>query len=134
MNEQTNHQLSPRTWTHMSLRARRGATLLMVLFTMLFTSVVLTGLLNSVRIQVTEQAMTQSYERANYLAGAGVHAACAALQNNMSWRTGIPSTAFPTGTAETYAATVQDGPDGSVIITGIGVAGGVQRVLRVSIQ
>lgn len=114
--------------------ARRGGTLLMCLFTMVFTSIILMGLIDSVRLQVQEQESTQAYEKANYLAGAAVHHCCAMLQQDMNWRTGVPMTAFPPGSGDVYSATVVDSPSGQVIITGVGTVGTITRTLQATIQ
>lgn len=114
---------------------RRGATLLLALFTMSFTAIVLIGVLDSVRLQVSAQRSTVEYERANYVAGAGVHHALSLLEDDRSWRTGIPQTTFSAaGSGAWYSATVVDSTGDTVIVTGTGFAGGVTRTLKVTIE
>lgn len=112
-------------------RARAGSILLVVVFVVAFTSLVLIGVLKSVELQVAEQRATLRYERANYLAGAGVHHALMELQEDITWRGSIPETPFEPGGDEVYWAAVVDAPEGGVIITAYGTSGGVTRKLEV---
>ncbi len=113
---------------------RRGAALLVSIFVMCMTTLIAVAVLESERTQLTALRHTISYERALYLAGAGVHHALAELEVDTAWRTGVPSTEFPVGSGSTYSATVVDGVGGEVIITGIGVSGGVTRKVQVTVE
>lgn len=110
---------------------RSGSVLLVVVFVVAFTSLVLIGILKSVELQVAEQRATLRYERANYLAGAGVHHALMELQEDITWRGEIPETPFTPGSDEFYSATVVDAPEGGVVITAYGTSGEVTRRLEV---
>lgn len=112
-------------------RPRAGSVLLVVVFVVAFTSLVLIGVLKSLELQIAEQRATLRYERANYLAGAGVHHAFMELQDDISWRGAIPETPFEPGSEEVYWATVVDSPDGGVVITAYGRSGEVTRKLEV---
>ena len=114
--------------------SRRGAALLVCIFVMAMTAAVVIAVLDTQMIQMTALRHTIDYERALYLAGAGVHAALAELEADSTWRTGIASTEFPAGSGATYSATVADDGSGMVIITGMGVAGGVTRKLQVTVE
>ena len=113
-------------------RAQRGTALLICLFVMTLTSLSVLGLLNSVTSQMASQRNTVEYEKALYLAGAGVHHAIAELEADPSWTTGISNT--PSTGTEYYSATVAPQVDGSVVITGVGVAGSVTRRLEVTVD
>jgi hypothetical protein len=84
-------------------------------------------------LQLTSIRNTADYERALYLAGAGVHHAIVELENDITWRTGVPSTEFPAGSGNTYSATVVDGAAGEAVVTGTGVSGSVTRKLEVTV-
>ena len=77
---------------------------------------------------------TADYERALYLAGAAVHHALAEIEDDADWRAGIASTEHPSGSGQTYSATVVDNAGGMVVITGSGTAGEVTRKLQVTID
>ena len=113
---------------------RRGTTLLLCLFVMFFTSLVLVGLLQSVRLQVAQQRATMEYERANYLAGAAVNHAMTLLEANIDWRGEIAETPFADGSDETYAASVANEINGGVLITARGTSGSITRRLQVIVE
>ena len=111
---------------------RNGTALLICLFVMTIASLSVLGVLNSVTSQMAAQRNTLEYEKALYLAGAGVHHAIAELEADPSWTTGIPNT--PSTGTEYYSATLSPQGDGSIIITGVGVAGSVTRRLEVTVD
>ncbi|CAK9037525.1 Secretin OutD (General secretion pathway protein D) (Pectic enzymes secretion protein OutD) (Type II secretion system protein D) (T2SS protein D) [Durusdinium trenchii] len=76
-------------------------------------------------VQVT---MPADYERALYLANAGIHHACAELEANSSWRGTVSDGLYPAN--DTYQATASDGSGSNVDIVSIGVAGDVTRTLE----
>ena len=113
---------------------RRGTALLLCLFTVVFTSVVLLGMMGSIGTQVAAQNATVDYERATYLAGAGIHHALAILQDDISWRGTLSDIAFASGT---YSTTVDDGPwnnGPTIVIEGTGTAGNITRTLQVVVD
>jgi hypothetical protein len=99
---------------------------------MTIVSLSLLGLLGSVTSQMAAQRNTVNYEKALYLAGAGVHHAIAELEADASWTDGVPNT--PSSGSVYYSATVAPQGDGSVVITGVGVAGDVLRKLEVTVD
>ena len=114
------------------VRTRNGTALLICLFVMTIASLSVLGVLNSVTSQMAAHRNTLEYEKALYLAGAGVHHAIAELEADPSWTTGIPNT--PSSGSEYYSATLSPQGDGSIIITGVGVAGSVTRRLEVTVD
>jgi len=101
---------------------------------MTVTAAVVATVLDTEMLQMTALRRTIDYERATYLAGAGVNEALMNLESNPSWRTGISSTELPTGSGNTYSATAVDVAGGNVVVTGTGVAGSVTRRLQVTVQ
>jgi type II secretory pathway component PulK len=77
---------------------------------------------------------TSDYEKALYLAGAAVHHALAEIEDDADWRAGIASTEYPSGSGQTYSATVVDDTSGMVVITASGTANDVTRKLQVTID
>ena len=114
------------------LRRQQGTALLICLFVMTIASLAVLGVLGSVTSQMAAQRNTLEYEKALYLAGAGVHHAIAELEADPSWTTGIPNT--PSTGSEYYSATLTPQGDGSIVITGVGVAGSVTRRLEVTVD
>ncbi len=114
--------------------SRCGAALLICLFVMALTTALVVSILDGLTLQMTASRNTVYYEQALYLAGAAAHHALAELENNPNWRTGIPSTEFPSGSGNTYSATVGNGITGQVIVTTTGTAGSVTRKLQVTIE
>ncbi len=115
-------------------RSRRGMSLLVCLFILSIVSLLVLGMLDSATLNLSTARNTADYERAAYLAGAGVHHALAELEQNKNWRGVIPSTEFPSGSGRTYSSTIVDGAANEVIITGIGLSGGVARSLQVTVE
>ncbi len=108
--------------------------LLVCLFVMLLVSLTLLGMLGTARSQMTALHNTADYERALYLAGAGVHHALAEIEADLGWRGDISATEFPAGSGNTYSASATDGSGNTVVVTGTGVAGSVTRKLQVTVD
>ena len=115
-------------------RQRRATAILVCIFVVALLAAMLVAILDTETLKLTAMRNTADYEKALYLAGAGVHQALAELENNYSWRTGIPSTELPVSSGNTFSATVTDGSGGDVIITGVGQAGGFTRTLQITIS
>jgi len=122
-----------RGWNKTGQR-RRGTALLVCIFTMSITAVLVISVLDTETIEMSALRNNNEYERALYLAGAAVHHALAELEQNSSWRSGISSTEYPTGSGNVYSATLVDGAGATVVITGTGSAGSFTRNLEVSVQ
>lgn len=109
---------------------RRGFALLLVLVVMVLTSVILAGMGNSLTTQYAAYRNMADYDKAQYLAGAGVHHAIAMLENDSSWRDTISNVELPAGSGNHYSVTAADGTGGQVIVTAQGNAGSVTRRLQ----
>lgn len=73
------------------------------------------------------------YERALYLANAGVHHACAMLTADATWRNTITDGTFPND--NTYTATASDIVDSNfILIEASGAAGDVVRSVEATIE
>ncbi len=115
-------------------RSRAGSALLICLFVVSATAMMVISMVDAETYQYSALRNTMAYERANYLAAAAVNHALAELEQDVTWRTGITSTEFPSGSGDTYAATAADGSGKQVVVTGTGTADGVTRTLQVTIQ
>lgn len=104
------------------------------LFVMAVTTAVVVGVLDTETLEYAALRNTIEYDRARYLAEAGIAHAMAFLERDITWREGIPSTEYPAGSGETYSATVSDGPDATVIVVATGASGRVTRRLRATIK
>jgi len=104
---------------------------MMSLFVICFVTVMLLNVVDTQTLQFSSHRNYVDYERALYLAGAAVHHAAAELENDYSWRGTVTDGLFPAD--DTYQATAIDGTGGAVVITGIGVAGTIQRTLQVTV-
>ncbi len=115
-------------------RQRQGAALLVCIFVITMTTVIVVAMFETETLQLTALRHTVDYQRAYFLASAGAHHALAELEADLSWRTGIPSTEFPSGSGSTYSATVADGADDTLVITAIGAANGVTRTIEITLE
>jgi type II secretory pathway component PulK len=114
-------------------QARRGVSLLLCIFVMAMTTVVVVGMYQTLASEFAAIHNTTDYERALYLAGAGVHEALAELEEDSRWLGTISSTELPAGSGFTYSATTADGGTDTVIVTGTGTSGAYTRNLQVTL-
>lgn len=117
-----------------SRRPRRGAALLAALFVMSAVSVIVIGILQTETIQFAALRNSVDYDRARYLAEAGMNHALSVLEKDIAWRGTIARTEFPAGSGEFYTAVVIDGVDGTVHVTGTGDAGAFTRTVHVEVK
>lgn len=113
---------------------RRGVALLLTVFVSAVASLILLGLLQSSRSQVSALQNTVDYERAQNLAGAGVHHAIAQLQQKPNFKGSIKSTQFPRRSGFFYSATVEEVAPDTMLITGEGRSGAVTRRIQVTVR
>ncbi len=113
---------------------RRGAALLAALFVMSVTSMIVIGILQTETVQFTALHNTIEYDRSRYLAEAGVHHGLSQIERNIEWRGTISKTEFPPGSGEFYRTKVEDGPGGTVLVTGWGVSGSFSRSVQVQVK
>ncbi|MEM8864812.1 MAG: hypothetical protein AAGF31_04630 [Planctomycetota bacterium] len=111
---------------------RQGAALLMVLFVIFMVSSMVLNVLITEVLQFSVTRNVMDYERALYLANAGVHHACTEIIDDTSWRGTVSDAGYPAH--DTYSATAADGSPGQVVITATGVAGGATRTVEATID
>jgi type II secretory pathway component PulK len=112
--------------------ARQGTALLICLFVMAMSTALVMAVLDTQTLQMSALRNTGDYDKALYLAGAGVNHALALLEVDNTWRTGVGSTQFPSGSGNTYSATAAD-VGSTVVITGTGTAGSITRKLQITV-
>lgn len=111
---------------------RRAAALLIVIFVIFMVSSLVLNMLDTETQQQAVARNIRDYERALYLANAGVHHACAQLVGDKSWRGTVTDGAYPAD--DTYSVTAADGTGGKIDITAIGVAGEATRTVEAIIE
>lgn len=111
---------------------RAGVALLLCLFVVSIVSSLLLNVLNTQMLHLASARSIYDYERALYLANAGIHHACAELAEDAAWRGTIVDGAYPAN--DTYTASAQDGPPGTIEITATGVAGEVARTIVAHVE
>ena len=119
-------------------RRRGGAALMMALFIMTVCATLVISVVDTQVLQFASLRNTMDYDRARYLAEAGIAHALAVLEDDFDSTSlranGISSTEFPSGSGNTYSATVSDQLDGTVTISSVGNAGLFTRRLEISVK
>ena len=115
-------------------RLRRGAAMLTSLFVMTVSSVLVISIMDTETLQYSALRNTLDWDRARYLAEAGLQHALAELEADITWRTGISNTQFPAGSGNLYWATAVDGANGTVVVTAWGQAANVTRKLETTVK
>ncbi len=110
----------------------RGMALLLCLFVVFMVSSLLLSVVQTETVQYSAARNIDDYERALYLANAGVHHACAELEANASWRGTVTDGSYPVD--DTYSATASDGMGGSIDIVSVGVSGDVTRTIDATVE
>jgi hypothetical protein len=108
--------------------------MMVVIFLMVVISGIVISTLDTTMLQYAANRNTLAWDKARYMSEAGVQHACAVLDANPTWRTGIPSTEFPSGSGCTYSVTVVDGASNTIVVTSTGTAGGVSRKLTATLK
>lgn len=111
---------------------RRGMALLLCLFVVFMVSSLVLAVLNTETIQYSAARNVHDYERALYLANAGVHHVCAELEADASWRGTVTDGSYPADNS--YSATATDGTGGDVDIVSTGVSGSISRTVEATVE
>ncbi|MCC9601565.1 hypothetical protein LOC67_13490 [Stieleria sp. JC731] len=101
---------------------------------MTLVSSLVIGMLESERVRYQALRNSIQWDEARYLAEAGVHDALMNLEQDYSWRLGVPPTEFPPGSGKIYSATVSKTDDGLVLVQATGNAGNSTRYLSVTVK
>jgi Tfp pilus assembly protein PilX len=112
---------------------RHGAALLFCLFIIFVVTLMVVNVLDTATLQLSAVRNTIEYERALYLANAGVHHATAMLEADATWRGTVSEGSYPAD--DTYSATAIDGPNAyTVVIVSNGIAGEISRKVTAVIE
>ena len=90
------------------------------------------SVLSTETLQYSAARHAIDYERALYLAAAGVHHACAEIEADNGWRGTVTDGSYPSDGS--YSATAADGSASDVTITATGVAGGHSRTVEARVD
>ena len=113
-------------------KPRRGAALLFCIFIIAFMTLMVINVLDTTTLETSALRQSMEYERALFLANAGVHEMAAQLEADSTYRTTITDGAYPAN--DTYEASVVDDGSYRVIVTSKGVAGEVTRTVEATIE
>ncbi len=113
-------------------KTRSGAALVFCMFILTLVTLMVVNVLDTTTLELSTLRNSMDYERAMYLANAGVHHIAATLETNSTWRGTVTDGSFPAD--DSYFAEAVDGPDSTVIVTSSGVAGDVVRNLQATIE
>ena len=111
---------------------RRGAALMICMFIIFIVTMLVVNVLDTEMLELSSLRNTINYEKALYLANAGVHHAAAELESSSTWRGTVGEGAYPAN--DTYTATAVDGANNTVVITARGAAGGITRTVSATIE
>jgi Tfp pilus assembly protein PilX len=104
------------------------------LFIMAVTTLIVLAILDTEMLQYAALKNTLDYERARYLAEAGIGHALAYLESDVTWRGTIGPVEFPAGSSNTYTARVTDGAKGTIEVVATGTSGGTTRRLYAVVE
>ncbi len=112
--------------------SRRGAALVICMFFVFIVTTLVVAIFDTETIELSAVRNSIDYERALYLANAGVHAAAAELEVAPTWRGTVASGSFPMD--DSYTATAVDGANHTVTVSAQGSSGGVIRTVTAVIE
>lgn len=95
---------------------------------------VVVAVLDTQTMQFMALNNTLDYDRARYLAEAGMNHALSILEQDITFRGTITQADFPAGSGNSYQATVQDGLDGTIRILAAGTSGNFTRRVTANVK
>jgi Tfp pilus assembly protein PilX len=113
-------------------RSRRGAALMLCLFIIFLVTLLVVAVLDTETLELSALRNSIDYERALFLANAGVHHAAAELENLSTWRGTVSEGSYPAH--DSYTATAVDGSNNTVVITAKGASGSITRTVTATIE
>lgn len=90
------------------------------------------NVLDTTTLEMAAVRNSMDYERALFLANAGVHEVAAQLEANSTWLGTITDGAYPAN--DTYQAVAVSGGSYTVAVTSTGVAGEITRTVQAVIE
>lgn len=102
------------------------------MFIVFMITLLTVNVLDTTTLDLSGLRNSMDYERALYLANAGVHAAAAELEASPAWRGTLTDGSYPAD--DTYTVTVADGLAGTVDVTARGVSGSITRTVIANLQ
>jgi len=90
------------------------------------------NVLDATTLEMSALRNSMDYERALFLANAGVHEVAAQIEATSTWIGTITDGAYPAD--DTYEATAVSGLNYTVTVTSIGVAGDITRTVEAIIE
>ncbi|MBX3434109.1 MAG: hypothetical protein KF847_12370 [Pirellulales bacterium] len=111
---------------------RRGMALVLAMFIVIVSSITTVAVMETLTSEIAALNNAVAYERALYLANAGVHAAAAELEADATWRGTLTEGLFPADDA--YTVTAVSGANSTVTVTAQGAAGSVVRTVVAVIE
>lgn len=107
----------------------------MTLFLVFMVSTLVLNIAQTETLQLAATRNTIEYEKALYLANAGVHDACSQLMVDASWRGSTTDGTVPPATPTSgYTATATDDGFGNVVVTSTGYSGHGARTVQATIE
>jgi len=107
---------------------------MMAIFVMTITTMLVLMICDTQTIQYAALRNTIDYDRARYLAEAGVQHALVLLESDIDWRGTVPNTEYPAKSGEYYTVTVATGAGATVSISSTGIARDFSRTLSVIVK
>jgi hypothetical protein len=102
------------------------------MFIISFMTLMVVNVLDTTTLEMAVVRNSMDYERALFLANAGVHEVAAQLEANSTWLGTITDGLYPA--TDTYQAVAVSGGSYTVNVTSIGVAGEVTRTVQAVIE
>lgn len=113
-------------------KSRSGAALVFSMFILTIVVLMVVNVVDTTVLELSALRNSMDYERALYLANAGIHHAAAEIEADNLWRGTLTDGTYPADNS--YFAEAVDGPNSTVIVTSRGVAGDVTRNIQAIIE
>lgn len=126
LKERFNQSVRPRQGS------RRGAALLFSMFIIAFMTLMVINVTDCTTLELSALRNSMDYERALFLANAGVQEVAAQIEADSTWTGTITNGSYPAD--DTYEAIATSGANYTVAVTSVGVAGEVTRTVQATIE
>jgi Tfp pilus assembly protein PilX len=113
-------------------RQRRGAALLVCLSIIFIVTLLVVHVYDTITLELSSVRNSIDYDRALYLANAGVQAVAAQLEQDATWRGTVTDGSYPAD--DTYSATAVSGSNGTAVVTSRGVSHSITRTITATFQ